>query len=93
MATKQSFNPDRLSSQPPSEADFVAALSRYQDAHGLDNTAFAYTLAVSDSLWRHTKAGRLPLGFRLLTAGAEMISHSVYQAAESSLVKRKGLAA
>lgn len=89
MTARHSFNPDRLAAYPAAEADFVAVLARHQEAIGWDNPGFAEQLMVCTSTWRHTKAGRLPLGFRVLLGGAEMVSHSVYQAAESSLVRRE----
>lgn len=88
MTAKQAFTPDRLISKPQAEADFVASLARHQDAINLSDTAFAALVGISESGWRHTKAGRLSLGIKLLFGGAEMVSRVAYQAAEASLARR-----
>ena len=88
MATKHFFDPDRLSSHPRAEAAFVAALAYHQNAIGLSDLLFARQLAVAQSTWRHTKAGRLPLGWKLLMGGRPQVGYDVVVAAETSLKTR-----
>ena len=88
MTAKQPFNPDRLRAQLQAEAQFVAALASYQAGNGRNDIAFARVMGVSDALWRHTKAGRVPLGWKLLMAGRGFVSYDTVVAAEASLKTR-----
>jgi hypothetical protein len=46
-----------------------------QRASHLSDRAFARTLGVSPALWSKTRAGRLPLGYRVLRGAARTYPH------------------
>lgn len=88
MEARHQFDPGRLSGYPRAEARFIADLARFQDQRYPRDEDFVDAIGVSLSLWRQTRTGRLPLGFKLLMAGADVVSHSVFEAARASLVER-----
>lgn len=83
------FDPDRLIQYPLPEATFTAELVRYQESRFLSDRQFVGELKVSLALWRKTRTGWIPLGFKLLFCGAEAVSRSVFMAAQSSVIKRE----
>lgn len=81
---RRAFDATRLSSHSQPEIDFLAALSQAQGKKETD-LAFAHRLRVSLELWRHTRAGRRTLNWKLLMAGRDLVSHRVFEAALESV--------
>lgn len=81
---RRAFDPTRLSDSTPPEIDFLAALSHAQGKRETDR-AFAHRLRVSLELWRHTRAGRRTLNWKLLMAGRDLVSHRIFEAALESV--------
>lgn len=88
MHRRLPFDRDRLRNQPQAEANFTAALGEYQDSEGLTDRAFVHRLTTSLVLWRKTRSGRCPLGFKLLFAGEDLVNHRIYAAAQESILRR-----
>lgn len=93
------FDPSRLAHLPAAEAALIAALAKLQEQQKprhRNNIGFALLLGVSEGLWRHTKAGRKPLGWKLLVAGSDVLPERLVVAARRSLelrTKARGRAA
>ena len=88
MHKRPAFDRTRVSHMPEPEATFVSALARYQDGAAIADKTFVASLGVSLALWRQTRSGGLPLGYKLLIAGADYVPARIYQGAEDSLTAR-----
>ncbi len=79
------FDPTRLP-YPQPEIDFIAALDRVQGEQ--TDKDFARGIGVSLTLWRKTRNGGKRLSFRLLSAGEDLVSHKIFEAAKAALMER-----
>ena len=82
------FDPSRLRQYPQPMSDLVAALVQRQEGSGEIDTGFAERLGVSVHLWRKTRSGSVPLGWKLWSGGAELVSYQLGNAAQAAIMER-----
>lgn len=69
------------------EREYILALVQRQGQ--TPDPEFAASLGVSVNTWRGTRTGKMGLGLKLLLGSAEMVSHSLYAAAQESVIRRE----